>query len=80
VEPDAAPDANLEELLRSKPAERAKWLLDQSDQKLTGKSADALKKASIIDDLLAALEKKIARNVTPNASDGSPPATPWRQT
>jgi hypothetical protein len=57
---------NLEELLQSKPAERAKWLLDQSDQKLTGQPADALKKAGNIDDLLAALDKKIARNVTPN--------------
>ncbi len=67
TKPHGAPSTiNLEELLQSKPAERAKWLLDQSDQKLTGQPADALKKAGNIDDLLAALEKKIARNVTPN--------------
>ena len=39
----------------------------QTDQKLTGQAAEALKKAATIEELLAALEKKIAHNVTPNA-------------
>ncbi len=57
---------NLEELLSAKPGDRAKWLAERTDQKLTGQALDALKKAASLDDLLAALEKKIARQVTPN--------------
>ncbi len=57
---------NLEALLAIKPADRAKWLKDQTDQALTGQALDALKKAAILDDLLAALERRIAREVTPN--------------
>ena len=57
---------NLEALLAAKPADRAKWLKEQTDQELTGQAADALKKAATIEDLLAALEKRIAREVTPN--------------
>ncbi|MGA2077658.1 MAG: DNA methyltransferase [Terriglobia bacterium] len=57
---------NLEELFLIAPDKRLKWLADNSDQKLTGQAADALKDASSIEDLLAALERKIARSVTPN--------------
>ena len=57
---------NLEALLAAKPADRAKWLVEQTDQKLTGQAADALKKAGTLEDLLAALEKKIASHATPN--------------
>ncbi|HEY7326592.1 MAG TPA: DNA methyltransferase [Gemmataceae bacterium] len=57
---------NLEELLAAKSGDRAKWLAERTDQKLSGQAADALKKASSIEDLLAALEKKIANRVTPN--------------
>ena len=57
---------NLEALLAVKPADRAKWLTEQTDQKLTGQAADGLKQAGSIEDLLAALEKKIAEKVTPN--------------
>ncbi|MGA2498245.1 MAG: DNA methyltransferase, partial [Tepidisphaeraceae bacterium] len=69
VKSHGAPAAiNLEELLAAKPADRAKWLVDHSDQKLTGPAAEALKNASTIEDLLAALEKKIARHATPNVA------------
>ena len=34
---------NLEKLLATKPAERPKWLKDQTDQALTGQALDALK-------------------------------------
>jgi len=57
---------NLEELLATDPAQRAKWLADKSDQKITGQAADELKSAATIDDLLAALDRKIAKAVTPN--------------
>ncbi len=39
---------------------------DHTDQALTGQALDALKKAATIEDLLASLEKRIAREVTPN--------------
>lgn len=57
---------NLEELLRVTGDKRQKSLAETTDQKLSGNAADALKNAATIDDLLAALERKIARNVTPN--------------
>ena len=59
---------NLEALLAAKPADRAKWLADQTDQKITGQAADALKKAATLEDLLAALEKKIAWHATPSVA------------
>jgi hypothetical protein len=69
-----APTAtNLEELIRIKPADRAKWLKDQSDQNLTGQAAAALKDAKTPEDAVAALEKKVAREATPNIV----PPGPW---
>lgn len=59
---------NLEALLAAKPADRAKWLAEQTDQKVTGQAADALKKAASLEDLLAALEKKIAWHATPSVA------------
>lgn len=59
---------NLEELLRLPGDKRQKWLAETTDQKLSGQAADSLKKAATIDDVLAALERKIARNVTPNVA------------
>lgn len=57
---------NLEGLLAIAPDKRQKWMADNTDQKLPGAVADALKAAQSIDDLLAALERRIARTVTPN--------------
>ena len=57
---------NLEALLEVKGADRAKWLKAIADQDVTGQALDALKKASTLDELLAALDKKIASFVTPN--------------
>ncbi len=62
-----APTAiNLDTLLAEKPAERAKWLSANSDQKLNAKAAEDLKQASSVDDLLVTLENRIARNATPH--------------
>jgi len=58
---------NLEELLAVPPEKRLKSLADSIDQKLTGQAADALKSAANLNDLLAALDRKIAKAVTPNA-------------
>jgi len=57
---------NLEGLLAVAPDKRQKWMAENTDQKLTGAVADALKAAETIDDLLAALDRRIARAVTPN--------------
>jgi len=57
---------NLEGLLAVAPDKRQKWMADNTDQKVTGAVADALKAAQSIDDLLAALDRRIARAVTPN--------------
>jgi hypothetical protein len=57
---------NLEELLRTTSDKRLKWFTDQTDQKLTGQAAEGLQAATKVDELLAAIERKIARTVTPN--------------
>jgi hypothetical protein len=56
---------NLEALLQTAPDKRLKSFNDQTDQKLTGTAADALKAAADINELLAALSRKIASSVTP---------------
>lgn len=56
---------NLEALVRVAPDKRLKWLADNADAKLAGQAADTLEEAQTIEDLLAALERKIARSVTP---------------
>ncbi len=57
---------NLELLLAAKATDRIKLLKDLSDQTLTGQALDKLKSAESIDGLLDALDRKIAKNVTPN--------------
>jgi len=62
----APPAVNLDALLAVKPADRAGWLKSEYDQAVTGAVAEGVKTAGTIDDLLAALEKRIAVMVTPN--------------
>jgi hypothetical protein len=57
---------NLQDLLSLPGEKRLKWLADNTDQKLTGQAADVLKAASTVEDLLAALDQRIAKKVTPN--------------
>jgi len=62
-----APSAvDLEALLSMKAADRTKWLQENADTTLTLVASEAVKKAESIDDLLVALEKRIARGVTPH--------------
>jgi hypothetical protein len=56
---------NLEALLQTVPDKRLKWFTDETDQKLTGKAVDLLKAAGTVNDLMNALERKIASAVTP---------------
>ena len=57
---------NLEELLGEKPGDRAKWVKAKTDQEVTGQAASALKEAETVEDVVAALEKKVAKEATPN--------------
>lgn len=57
---------DLQELLGVKPGDRAGWLQKNADTKLPAKAAAEVKTAASIDDLLVALEKRIARGVTPH--------------
>jgi hypothetical protein len=56
---------NLSELLKTPGKDRAKWLKDLSDQTLGKEAAKQLKDAESIEQLLEALDKKIAKKVTP---------------
>ena len=55
---------NLEALLLTTGKDRANWLKEQSDQKLGTVDAKQLKEAGSIDEVLAALDRKIAKKVT----------------
>jgi hypothetical protein len=57
---------NLEELLAAAPGNRAKWLKEQTDQTVTGEVLNALKAAQTPEETVAALERKVAKAVTPN--------------
>ena len=66
TKPHGAPTTiNLEELLAAKPADRAKWLKEKTDQSPTGQAAAALKEAATPEDAVAALERKVAFSATP---------------
>ena len=72
--PTGAPvTINLEELLAIPSSKRNEWLNKATDQKLSGIAESDLKQAQTIDDLMAALERRIAKNVT---SDHVPKGSP----
>ncbi|MCL4191528.1 MAG: N-6 DNA methylase, partial [Thermoguttaceae bacterium] len=56
---------SLDELLASRAADRPKSITERTDYKLTATMTAAVKAAESIDDVLAALERRIARNATP---------------
>ena len=61
AKPHGAPTTiNLEELLAVAADKRAKWLKEQTDQSLTGAALNALKEAKTPEDVVAALERKVA--------------------
>jgi hypothetical protein len=63
----AAPIAiNVDDLLSQNGSDRSKWLKEHAGQELTGTAATAFKQANTLDELLAALEKRIARQATPH--------------
>ena len=56
---------NLDKLLAIEAGARAKSIADETDYKLPATMASAVKDARSIDDLMAGLERRIARNATP---------------
>lgn len=58
---------DLDELLRTSPDRRLQWFTNKTDQKLTANALEDLESAGTTVELIAALENKIARSVTPNA-------------
>ncbi len=63
----AAPTViNLDDLGATAGKDRAKWLKERTNQEVTGEADKALRGASSLDELLAALDRKIARNATPS--------------
>ena len=57
---------NLDALLKVEGDKRAKWLDEATGQSVTGEALTAFKAARKTEDLVAALEKKLAREATPN--------------
>ncbi len=63
----AAPVAiDLDELLAVEAKDRGKWLKERAAHEITGNAVTLLKQAAKIDDLLIALDRRIARNATPH--------------
>jgi N-6 DNA Methylase len=52
---------DLEALVTMKPADRAKWLKENAGCDVTGKAIEQLKSASSVDELLAALRRRISK-------------------
>jgi len=52
---------NLEDLLTKKPADRPKWLKESAACEVTGKAIEQLKSAASVDELLAALRRRISK-------------------
>lgn len=63
----AAAVVDLEALLELKPADRIKHLAEQADTKLPAEAEKQVKAAATVDDLLAALGKRIDDKATPSA-------------
>jgi hypothetical protein len=57
---------NLEELLQIVAKDRGKWLKERSDQSVTATALNALKAADTPEAVVAALDRKVARDLTPN--------------
>jgi hypothetical protein len=57
---------NLEALLQVPAKDRGKWVKEQAGQALTGTALNELKAADTAEALVAALERKVARDLTPN--------------
>lgn len=57
---------NLDEIIAARPADRHKRIAELTDIKLTGEALRKLKEASNVDEVLSALDRKIAKTATPD--------------
>jgi hypothetical protein len=57
---------DLEALLHVPAKDRGKWVKEHAEQGVTGAALNALKTADTLEALVAALERKVARDLTPN--------------
>jgi hypothetical protein len=57
---------NLEALQQVQAKDRGKWVKENAEQAITGAALNALKEANTPEGLVAALERKVARDLTPN--------------
>src|SRR6266567_1980651 len=57
---------DLNKLFAAAGKDRVKWLKENASQEISGEPEKALKDANNIEELLAALDRKIARNATPS--------------
>jgi len=57
---------NLDALLEVESGKRAKWVLDNAEQKTTGKALKGLKEANTPEGVIAALDRKVASTATPS--------------
>ena len=69
----AAVIVDVDTLLEMEGGKRAKSLQDRTDRKLTGAAAAALRGASTVDDIVAALDRAIDRDATPDIVPGGMP-------
>jgi hypothetical protein len=66
TKPHGAPTTiNLEALLEVESHRRGRWLREQADQKVTSQALESLVAARTPEDAVAALDKKVAREATP---------------
>ena len=69
----AAVIVDIDTLLKLEGGKRAKSLQDRTDRKLTGAAAAALRGASKVEDIVAALDRAIDRDATPDIVPGGTP-------
>ena len=69
----AAVIVDIDTLLELEGGKRAKSLQDRTDRKLTGTAAAALRGASKVEDIVAALDRAIDRDATPDIMPGGTP-------
>ena len=62
----AAVIVDLDALLELEGGKRAKSLQDRTDRKLTGRASSALRSAATVEDIVAALDQSVDRDVTPS--------------
>ena len=69
----AAVIVDLDNLLELEGAERARSVQGRTDRKLTGKAAAALRGASTVEDIVAAFDRAVDRDATPDIVPGGTP-------